>query len=334
MSNFAGITVAFVLGALIAHYSGYSPLYAYKSLLQGSFGSLYSIAETLLNTTPLLIIALGLSVSFKAKLFNIGAPGQLTMGALAATLLWLALQGIPPVFFITFMIIVGFLGGAAYALISVILKIKYNVYEGFSTVLLNYIALQFMLFMVQGPIRTGEFGAGWTAIIPVLERLPKLLPGTRLHIGLLLAIALVPLILLLFKNTIIGYRIRAIGENRKAAHYSGINVNRYLMFSMAISGGFAGLAGVIELTGVVFRLKVGFPFAVGFTAIIVAWLGKNNPIGISIASFLFGALITGGKAMQRSAGVPLPLVFTLQSLILLTLLFSEFIFARLADKKK
>jgi len=315
--------------AILIFMIGANILECYGTLFEGAFGSLHGFAETLARATPLIIISLGLAVAFKCKFFNIGAPGQLYMGAISAGVVGLTFREMPAPLLLPLMMTAGFLGGAAWGAIPALLRIKFDAHEVIVTILLNYVALYFLYFLVEGPMKEpGEVYASWTPLLPPSGILPRLIPGTRFHAGFLIALPLVILIYVLFQKTILGYRIRAVGSSLKASNYAGISTSKILILAAIISGGIAGLAGMIELSGIFYRLEIGFTFYVGFTAIIIAWLGKNNPLLIGFMGFFFGGLFTGGSAMQAATGVPIYLTELIPIITIIFLVTSEFLIRR------
>jgi len=328
LSPVLAVLVAFGIGAILITIAGANPLVAYQALFVGAFGSLHGFGETLAKTTPLLIIGLGLAVAFKSRMFNIGAPGQLYMGALAATVVGLTFTGLPAVLLIPLMMATGFLGGAAFGAIPALLKVKFEVHEIICTVLLNYIALFFVNYLVEGPMKEPGAYVAATSMLPSSAWLPRLIPGTRFHAGFLIALLCIPLVYLILEKSTLGYRIKAVGASLKSARYGGISVSKYMILAMVISGGLAGLAGTIELSAVFYRLEEGFTFEVGFTAIIIAWLGRCHPIGVGLTALLFGALINGGQAMHRVTGVPVGLIYAFQGIVLILVLASEYLVRR------
>ena len=314
------LLMAFGIGAILIAAVGVNPLVAYKSLFVGAFGSLHGVSETLVKTIPLLVIGLGLAVAFKGNMFNMGAPGQLYMGAIAATMVVLTFKGLPAVLLIPLMMAAGFLGGAAFGAIAAFFKVKFGVDEIIFTILLNYIAYNFLEYLVQGPMKEPGSRIPATIMFHSSARLPRLISGTRIHAGLLIYIIL--------EKSTLGYRIRTIGSNQVVARYGGIYVPKYILLVMIISGGLAGLAGAIELSGINYQLAQGFTFNVGYTAIIVVYLGRGHPIGVGLAALLFGALVFGGQSMQMATGLPIGLIYTFQGIVLVLVLVSEYLVRR------
>ncbi len=313
------------LGAILILSVGSHPLIAYRALFLGAFGNLNNLAETVAKTTPLLLIGLGVALALKASLWNIGAEGQFYAGALAATWVGVSLPGWPPLILLPLAMLAAFVAGGLWGGIPGTLRARYGVSEIIVTIMLNYVAIFAVSYVIHGPLRDPE---GYLPQSPPLEpgaHLPILLPATRLHAGILMSLAGTALAYLILKKTTLGYRLIAVGGNPVAARFAGIEVGRTFALALALSGGLAGLAGMTEVTGIHHRLMDGISPGYGFTGIVVALLGKLNPIGITIASLLFAGLIVGADAMQREANLPVALVFIIQGLVVLFFLTAEFL---------
>lgn len=312
--------IALLVGGGLMLLMGANPLVGYGELLFGMAGTRQNLAESLLKTTPLLIIALGISIAFTASIWNIGAEGQFYMGALFSTWLVLLLPGLAWYALLPLAVIAAVAAGGLWGGIAGYLRARFNVNEIIVTVMMNYIAIFFMRFMVQGPLReTLTSGSGFprTDPIPISVWLPRIIPGTRLHVGFIAALVLAGLIYFVLRHTTFGYRLRAIGQNSVAALYSGINVKGMIVRAMFLSGGLAGLAGLVEVFGLHHRLLDGISPGYGFIAIIVTLLGRQNPLGIVIAAVLLASLNVGASTMQRGTGIPVSLVWTIEYLMVL-----------------
>lgn len=317
------VALALAVGAFLILVVGVSPLVAYVALVRGAFGSANSLTQIVLKATPLLLIGLGLTVAFRCKVWNIGAEGQFYMGALAATWVGVSFGGIPTPLMLPLVGVAGFTGGALWGVIPAVLKIKRGVNEIISTLMMNYIAIFFLSYLVRLPLKDPDYYLPQTAAISSLSELPFLFPGSRLHAGIVVALLCVPLIYFVLWKTTLGYRIRAVGANPDAARYAGMNIARNIIMAMIISGGLAGLAGMVEVAGIHHRLLVGISPGYGYTAIVVALLGKLNPIGVMLAAYLFAVLVIGADSMQRILGIPVTIVVAIQALVILFVLGSE-----------
>jgi len=309
--------IALAVGAILMSLIGANPLAGYRELLVGMVGSRHSIAESLLKATPLIIIALGIAVAFTASVWNIGAEGQFYMGALFSTWVAVAFSHLPGIILWPLTILAGLVAGGIWGGAVGYLRARFQINEIIVTVMMNYIAIFFMQYMVASPLReTSSHGVGYpqTDVIPQSLWLPRILPGTRLHLGFIIALLLAVAVYFLLRHTTLGYSLRAVGKNSVAAERAGINVRRTLIVAMAISGGLAGFAGQLEVFGIHHRLLDGISPGYGFIAIIVTLLGNRNPIGIVIAAALLASLDFGSHTMQRGIGVPVSVVLTIEYL--------------------
>jgi len=321
------LALALLVIALVFWGYGVDPLLAYRRIFKGAFGSLYGLSETTVKAIPLMICGVGLAIAFKALVWNIGAEGQLLIGAICAT--WVALYALPEapaVVLMPCMFAAGFLGGAVWGIIPGILKAKLRANEVITSLMMVYIASELVNYLVYGPWKGAEeWGFPYSSKFPPAARLPRLL-NTRIHYPtLLLALALALLIYILVMRTKLGYEIRVTGENPEAARYAGMSYLKTVVLVMLISGGLAGLAGVGEVAGIHHRLRYpqGISPGYGFTAIIVAWLGRLNPLTIILTSLLFGGLLVGGDALQVAMGLPMATINLFNGVILFFVLGGE-----------
>jgi len=311
-----------VIGALMLVILKVDPIAAYAAMVNGAIGSVSGVTQSLVKATPLLLVGLGICIAFRANVINIGGEGQIILGAIAATWFPLTFNTWPGWILIPISLTLGFLAGAVWGFVPGILKARLRVNEILSTIMMNSIALQFMYLLIRGPmmdpagIAAGTFLAQ-SARIPQQATLPRLIPQTLLHAGAILAVVLAVLVYFFLWRTTIGYRIRAVGLNPDASRYSGINVPFYQAFSMTLAGGFAGLAGAIEVMGVQHRLLDGITGGYGFTGIVAALLGSLHPLGLIPASILFGGLLVGANEMQRTVQVPSSLITAILGLVVL-----------------
>jgi len=317
------VLLALLLGALLILFIGRSPLEAYSALLQGAFGSKRDIAETLINVTPLIFTGLSVAFSFKCGLFNIGAEGQFIMGQIVAAWIGFQLTGLPTVIHMPLAFLVGALAGGLWAALPGYLKAKLGVHEVINTIMMNYIALYFSHYLVMSALK--EPGPiPQTPPVEAAARLWRILPGTRLHFGLILALGAVWLVYYLLFKTTLGYEIRAVGINPHAARYGGINVSRDIIIAMSISGALSGAAGAVQALGVQFRFLDLFGFVgYGFDGIAVALLGRNHPFGVLIAATLFGTLARGAITMQSIAKIPKQIIGIIQATIVIIVAADE-----------
>ncbi|RLE51136.1 MAG: ABC transporter permease [Candidatus Methanomethylicota archaeon] len=325
---YSKISVAFALfvsGVILKVY-GVDPVEAYKIIAFNVFGSIPGISETIVKLIPLALCGVGLTVAYRAKIWNIGAEGQLLLGAIAATGVALFTGDLPPYLLVPLMFLAGFAAGAMWGAIPAFLKAFFNVNEVIVTTMMNYIAIELVRYLIYGPWRgSKEWGYPITDEIPDAAKL-ICIPGTRIHIAtLILAIASSILVYILITRTTFGFEIRVAGGNPEAAKYAGISYVKVVLLSMIISGGLAGLAGTGEIAGIHYRLRYpeSISMGYGFTAIIVAWLARLNPILVIVTSLFFGGLLVGGYVMKMMLGLPVAMVNIFNGATLLSVLLCE-----------
>jgi len=318
------LLAAFIVSAFLVWVSGSDVKVAFIALWEGAFGNTRQITETLNKAAPLILTGLAAAIAFRAKIWNIGAEGQLLSGAIGAYWAITTFPGLPPVAMFIVILLSSFLAGALIGLLSGYLKTKFNVDVIISTVMFNYIITFLLSMLVDTVYRDPESYYKWSPKIPEVAQFPLLLTKYRLHAGIIVAIVVALVIYLLIEKSPVGYEIQAIGHNPTASNFKGINKSKTLLFVMFISGGVAGLAGGGELAGLIHRLRIDFSPGYGFTGIIVAMLAGLNPIWIPLTSLLFGALLTGSLKMQIVAGIPVALVYAIQAIVLLFVITAEF----------
>ena len=326
---------ALLVGALLLVLAGANPLVAYQAMLAGPLSSRYGLTETLVKATPLLLVGLGIVIAFRNGILNIGAEGQIMIGALAGTAFALGFPNLSGVLLFPLTLLISFAAGAVWGGIPGWLKAYLGVNEILSTVMLNSIATQLVTFMLRGVLIDPQevaYGTGFpqTAPLPRSIWLGRLLPRTRLHVGFLLALVFAGVVYVFLWRTSLGYRMRAVGAQKEAARYGGVRVEITLVLAMALSGGFAGLAGMVEVLGIHHRLLNGLSAGYGFSGIVAALFGRLHPLGAIPASILFGALMLGADMMQRAVEVPAAIVFTIQGLVVLFVVGSD-LFVRRPD---
>ncbi len=334
--------LALAVGAVVIWLLGASPLQAYWAMLEGAFGSPNAIADTLVKATPLLLVGVGLCIAYRGGVINIGGEGQIVMGAIGAAAVALTFKGLPAILMVPACMLAGFIGGAFWAAIAGVLKTHFRVNEVLSTVMLNFIAIQFMGFLLHGPL-LDPTELDNSIRIPQTERLPEASDlirwvPTRLHLGVALAILAAVLVYIFLWRTTIGYRIRAVGLNPIAARYAGISVNSHQILAISLSGALAGLAGAADLLGVTHRLftdgsLTGFTGNAGFNGIVAALFGGLHPLGTIPASILFGALLVGANSLQRSVQVPSAFVTMLDGLVVIFVVSSQIWIKRRAARR-
>lgn len=326
--------VALAIGAVMLVLMDANPVTAYEALYEGSFGTNNTFADTLVKATPLLLVGLGICISFRGGVLNIGGEGQMIVGALLATTIALELPDTRAEILLPLCLFVGFAGGAVWGAIAGVLKAYFNVNEILSTIMLNQIAVYVMNYLLHNDLmdpvqRKMRSNIPQTARIPKAADLPRIWKPTTLHAGVLVAVVLAVLVYIFLWRTTIGYRVRAVGKNVRASRYAGIKVKRYLVLSLLLSGGFAGLAGATQVLGGISHRMVtdgsaaGFTGSAGFNGIVAALFGKLHPLGTIPASVLFGALLVGGNQLQRTIQVPSALITVLNGMIIVFVVSSE-----------
>ena len=323
------VLFALAVGAVILLLLGVNPFEAYAAMITGAFGSVSGITQSIAKATPLLLVGLGICIAFRASVINIGAEGQIILGALAATAFSLAFHTLPSWLLVPLTMIAGFTAGAFWGFIPGILKARFAVNEILSTVMLNVVAAQILLAMLKGPLMDTKGVTAGTFLpqseqLPEAVWLPRLVPQTLLHTGAIVAVILAIVVYIFLWRTTIGYRIRAVGLNPDASRYAGIRVPLYQALALTLAGGFAGLAGVVEVIGVQHRLLEGITSGYGFSGIVAALFGGLHPLGVIPASYLFGSLLVGADKMQRAVQVPSSLVNVLLGLIVLFVVGSQY----------
>lgn len=296
------VLLGLLIGAILLIVSGANPIDAYSALLKGAFGSPVAIQRTLEKATPLVFSGLAVAFAFKGGLFNIGAQGQLLIGAAVAAYVGFAIEGLPAIIHAPLALLIGGMAGAAYGFIPGALKAYTGAHEVIVTIMLNYVAINITDYLADGP---------WKDASPtnIVARTPKIFPSAELPIlgnipsGFILALIAAVIVWWILYRTTLGYEIRTVGLNSSAAQYAGIRVARMIIVTMMISGFLAGFGGAVETLGIVGRFQPGFNAGLGFDGITVALLGKTSPFGVIPAAILLGAMRAGASQMQFSAGV-------------------------------
>jgi ABC-type uncharacterized transport system permease subunit len=327
-TSIGAVIVALIIGAIILWAAGGNPIRSYRHIVQAAFGNVGVFNDTLVKASPLILTGLACALAFRMRLWNIGAEGQLYLGAWGASLVVLLPilpETTPGWIMIPAMMLAGFTAGALWGLIPGYLKAKLNVNEIITTLMLNYIAVSWNNYWIFSRWSESGFQMSRTfsknAWLPRLADFAKQVPffsGLTLHLGIVFALGAAVIVWLILYRSRWGYEIRLIGDNPDAAKYAGIRIVRTTVLVMMLSGGLAGLAGMAEISGVVHRFQEQISADYGFTGIIIAWLAKLNPFAVILVSILFGGLILAGREIQP-AGIPL----MLQGIILFSIISSE-----------
>lgn len=311
------VLLALAIGAVFITLMGFDWIYAYESMIVGSLGGKNAIAETMVKAIPLIFTGLSFAVGKRCGLINLGAEGQVYMGGLFSAFIGLSLPGLPAALHIPVALIFGALGGGLLGLLTGWLKNRFGASELITGIMFNYIAIQLANFFVTGPLKEVGKDFPQTALMAESAQLPRILAGTRLHAGFLLALLCILFYYIFLWKTTKGYELRLVGLNAGAAEYAGMNVGRNALLAMFLAGAFAGLAGSSEILGVQLRLYQNFSPNYGFDGIAVALLGGNTPLGVLLSGLLFGVLRSGSNNMQMNAQVPVSVVQIIQSLVIL-----------------
>lgn len=326
------VIFALALGGILIAITGESVINAYGTMIRGAFGSPRKITELFVKLIPILLMAFGVSIAFRAKLWNIGAEGQFVMASIAGAAVALYLP-VPIPVRIVLSFIASVAAGGLWAGIAGLLKNRFNANEVITTLMLNYIATYFLLYLINGPMQDPYSDLPQSDIIPEQMHLPFVIENSRLHIGIIfLLIAII--IMAFFWHTTLGYRIDLIGEGEKVATYAGISVKNTTMITMIISGAFCGLAGWIDMFGIQFRVLDGIAGDYGDIANIIALLGSLSPYGIIAAAAFFSVLLCGGASMQRMTDVPYSVVDVIQGFIIILVIARSMFAEKIHDLAK
>jgi simple sugar transport system permease protein len=322
----AGYVVALLLGmgAIVGFIvaMGSDVGLALRTFLESTLGNRVAFGQTLNKVSPLLLGGLAVALGLRAGCFNIGVDGQIYLGAIAATgfALSLGATAMPPVLFVSLLLLAGMAGGALLGGIPAILRAYWGVSEIFVTVMLNFVAVYLVEYLATGPWNDPMAGEAITRPIPSSAGLPILLKSAGTHGGIVLAVGAAALVWLLLKRTRLGFEIGAVGDNARAARVAGINTRRITLLALVASGAVAGLAGAIEVAGLHGRLILGLSPGYGVMAILIAVLGRNSPLGIALVSFGMAVLLVGSDSLQRSVGLPASAALVCQAIVVLTVL--------------
>lgn len=316
------VLVALALGSGLIAMASVNPFIAYGHMLDGAFGSRLAITETLTRATPLILTGLAAAVAFRAKLWNIGGEGQFYVGALMTA--WLGhsiVTVLPAPLAVAVLIVAGMFVGALLLAGPAYLRLRFGVDEVVTTLLLNFVVLLFVGLMIEGPLRD-PLAFGWPQSVPVDRdlRLPDLVERSRLHVGLLIAIAAAGLVWIVLARTVFGMESKAAGLNPSAAAFAGVSLPKTLMATAFLSGGLAGLAGTVEVLGVTGNVTTTLSPGFGYSGIVVAMLAALHPAGVVVAAIFVATIFVGADAMGRATGVPSFIADVIMSVSLLCML--------------
>ena len=326
LSPLLAVVLTLVAGALIFMFQGQDPWTGLYTFFILPISDSYGLSELGVKAAPVLLCAMGLAVCFRANIWNIGAEGQLLMGALVGS--WAALNWMDydAIWVLPAVLISGAVAGLLWAMIPAVLRNHFNTNEILTTIMLNYVALNLLLYAVHGPLKDSNgFNFPESALFTDSVTLPLLLEGTRLHIGLALGLLAVASIWVMMTKTFLGFQLKVIGMDVSAGHFAGFRERRLVYFSLLLCGALAGLAGITEVTGPIGQLVPSVSPGYGYAAIIVAFLGRLHPVGILLASLLMALVYMGGEMGQIDLGLPLALGSLFQGMLLFFLLACDFL---------
>lgn len=323
------ITLAVSTGLILA--CGASPIEAYALFFRGIFGSFSSFAEIFVKACPLILTSLGCAIAFRTGFFNIGAEGQFYVGAMATTIVALYLP-VPGVIRIFLALTAGFLCGGLWALLAAFLKARFNISEIIVTIMLNYIAINFLGYAVRSFLMDPAGNVPQSAKIAIEAQLPNLIPSTRFHAGIVIAVFCVLLVWFLIEKTTVGYELKAVGLNQRAAVCNGISVMKNIILSAFLSGGLAAIAGGIEVLAIQKKLMESISANCGYTAVLIALIAGNNPLAVLAVAILYAAMQIGANSMQRQLGVPSAIVNIIIGAVVLLILGKELLSIQRKDQ--
>lgn len=318
------VLVTMVLGALVFSLLGYDGIGAVREIFISPLVNSYKWQDLAVKAAPLIIIAVGLSIAYRANVWNIGAEGQYIVGAIAGTGVGLVTNSMTGWWIMPLMMLAGIAGGAAYAAVPALLRVRFKVNEILTTLMLTYVSVYLLNYLVFGPWKSPtSMGQPQTVMFSADQSLPYIIPGTIVQLNAPLAVVVAVLVWLLFSRFVFGFQIRVVGSAPSAARYGGFSADRTVWMALLISGGLAGFAGILEAMGPFGRLVPQFPTNYGFTAIIVAFLGRLHPLGAVLAGLIVALSFVGGEMAQISIKLPFAAVGIFQAMMLFLLLASD-----------
>ena len=324
LSPLIALALTLLSGIVLFMFMGANPGQALYAFFIEPLTSLYGWGELGVKATPLALIAMALSIGFRAGVWNIGAEGQLTLGAICGAGIALWLHDIEGFWILPLMILCSILGGMAWAAVPAFLRTRFNANEILVSLMLTYVAILLLSYLVHGPWRDPDgFNFPESRVFNDSATVPIILDGTRLHLGWLLALAAVAGAWVLMARTLVGFQVKVIGEAPAAGRYAGFSINRIIWFTLMLSGGAAGLAGLLEVAGPIGQLQPSISPGYGFTAIIVAFVGRLHPVGVLLASHLMALSYLGGESAQITLNLPLAVTGVFQGMLLFFLLASD-----------
>jgi len=324
LTPFLAVGLTVLAGLILFAAMGHNPFSAVATFFLAPLSSVFGVTELFVKATPIVLCGIGLALGFRANVWNIGAEGQLTIGAIAGTGVALAFYEVESAFLLPAMVVAGILGGMAWAAIPAFLKTRYNANEILTSLMLTYVALLILSTLVHGPWRDPEgYNFPESRLFHDSATLPILWSGTRLHLGALAALLAVAVAWVALARTLVGFQIKVIGLAPGAADFAGFDPKKMVWLMLLISGGLAGMAGLFEVAGPIGQLVPNISPGYGFTAIIVAFLGRLHPVGVLFAGLLVALSYLGGEAIQIELGLPLGVTGVFQGMLLFFLLATD-----------
>lgn len=324
LTPLAAVILTMLLGGLIFSLIGYNGFGAVREIFLTPLTNSLKWQDLGVKAAPLILIGVGLSIAYRANVWNIGAEGQYVVGGLAATGVALATYGMTGWWILPLMALAGVLGGAAYAAIPALLRTRLGVNEILTSLMLTYASIQLIYYLVRAPWKD-PMGMGFpqTRIFSEAARLPTIIPGTIVHLGVPIAIVVALIVWFIASRSVFGFQIRVVGAAPHAARYAGFSQHRTIWLAMLVSGALAGFAGMLEVAGPFQRMVPGFPTNYGFTAIIAAFLGRLNPLGVIFAAIVLAITFVGGEVAQTTIGLPNAATGIFQAMMLFFLLAGD-----------
>lgn len=320
----AAVLLTMIVGAIIFSLIGYNGLGAVKEVFLTPILNPLKWQEVAIKASPLILIGVGLAFGNRAAIWNIGAEGQYVVGALAGTGVGLLTQNYTGFWILPTMLVAGFLGGAAYGAIPAVLRTRFNVNETLSSLMMTYVAIHLLNFLVTGPWKDPSgYSFPQTALVTADQTMPTMIPGTLVHWGVGLTLIIAVIMWVVMSRSVFGFQVRVVGSAPQAARYGGFSQRRTVWLVFLLSGGLAGLAGIFEVTGPFQQMSLGFPSNYGFTAIIVAFLGRLNPLGVIVAGIVLAITYVGGDIAQSALQLPNASKGIFQAMMLFFLLASD-----------
>lgn len=317
------ILLALIISTIFIYWAGYDPGSAAIAIYQSTLGSFANFADTLVKATPLIFTSVGICITFRTRIFNIGAEAMFLAGAITTGWLGVSLGFLPSFILLPILLLAGAFAGALIGILVGFIKVRFGSSEIITTMMMNYVLVLFLGYLTHGPLMEAKGLFPQSAEIAPAAMLPRIFPGTRLHAGFFISLIVAVLGYIFLYKSVLGYELRAVGLNDKTAEHNGINISKCILIAFAISGAFAGLGGFSEVGGVTLRLYDNISPGYGYDAIALALIANSNPVGAVFVSILFGILKAGSNMMQRTAGISSTFVYVFQGLVVLFVVLSS-----------